>query len=452
MRDVNYKATNTPVERNFYYSMPKFAQQNGKIGIQGYRGGHPLKTPQITLRNPSSKNVKSPYDSATKYKRRMDNWREGMAGEGSLAFRLQLRSRPEVQLQIRNIESEVPMSTPNRNQIIDQMIDNLLRTIEQEEIRTGAAEGIKARFGIVASDARRYMEQIAASQRRRDFVGRGTRSQFGMDTYDAEEEVYDQDSMPPSVDDDDYGDEELDLGEDEEEAGEGGIKSRPAGEEAIQSRLRGDEEPRFVSRRIPEDENIGNTLSRNSLRATKYLEFIKQEAAVDDTVKRIIDSTGREEMMNELSMTQDRIYKWVYNGIRQGYDPMVRLASRVQSLLGSGASIPQRLDTDEDILRFSALTGIEKRNAIYMREYIAAVGKDAFGGKRQKYSIQALARARSRNKPLSTDEQLKLSMEAVVINSLISSIGDGEMPTFDGPQPTEGETMEDIDEFMRTLQ
>jgi hypothetical protein len=425
MLDKTRKLTGSSIEKTFYYSMPKFAQQNGKIGVQGY--GHPMKRMAKTRIDPNARPAKLPYDAQSAYGRQMDEWREGMMGEGSLSYRLQIRARPEVQAQLRRIEQDIPFDTPNRNQLIEEITGNLLRTIEREEIKTGATEGIKARFGIAASDARREMEQFGLMEKRRQQLGRGTRSKFGEDSYE------------PS--DQEISDGELDWGEDVDDQYE---RSRPQAAEP--------------------DDDVAEEQTPTSNFAMRYTEFMKAEADLDIGTANRLASKPSEELRGELAEVQQRLYGFLATGLNRGYNPMVRLAQRVKALRGNSGDLPTTLNTDEDIQRFSRLTGITPQNVHYLKEQLENRPAEQFGELGKKYNINSVARSASSRGKVSREIQYRNALEAVMINTVIANIISGRPPSFaeDGTEGREeeeeyeeeeegGEDDEEIRNFARAV-
>ena len=379
MRDNAYKLTGAEIENTFYYIMPKFAQQNGKIGVQTH--GHPLKKNAIPKYDRNAKPAETPYDATTKYKRTIDNWRSGMMGEGSLSYRLQIRSRPEVQQQISEIESEVPFDTPNRRRVIDEIVDNLLRTIEAEEIKTGATEGVKQRYDIISNNAKREMEMRAYMERRRQKMGQGVRTKFGEDTFDVDDNFVVEDVPDFEAED---------------------LEKQPREE-------------------VPPQEDILTEGAPAGGSAMSSTQFILEEANLGQTAKMSIESTPAERLKQELSLTQSRIYGYVRSGEQRGYNPLIRLAERIKSLTGYSSSIPKYLRTDEEIIAFSRETGIKPANVEYLRSVFDKASRDEFGSKRQKYSLSGLARAnKTRGK-----SQVDNALEAITINTIIENVIQG---------------------------
>lgn len=379
MRDNQAKRTFSKEERTYYFNTPKFAQQNGKMGAEG----HPLK--RILKKNASidknAKPAKLPFDAATKYRKNMNNWRDGMMGEGSLAYRLQIRSRPEVQEQLRQLESEIPFDTPNRSQVIQEITDNLLRTIEQEEIKTGATEGIKQRYEIISSDARRQMILNGLLERRRQKMGQAEKTVFGRDTDDVDDNFITEDV--PDFENDDI------EKEDREE--------------------------------VPPFEDIITEGAPPSDFAISSTQFIMEEGNITEETKQQFIDVGAEQLKQNLSLIQSRIYGYVKAGEERGYNPIIRLAERIKSLSGNPANIPRSLNTSADIMAFSRETGIRPENVDFLKSIFEKSSRTDFGSKRQKYSLSGLVRA---NKTRGRS-QFDNAAEAITINTIINNIMQG---------------------------
>jgi hypothetical protein len=123
----------------------------------------------------------------------MNAFREGMDdGTGSITdgnpvYRQFLKSRPEVQQQLREIEEQIPLYVPNRQKIIDDMTQQLLRSVEQEQLKVGARD-ISVVSGIMDGDARLKMFNDARIERRRHQLGAGVRTNMATQTGEEEKE------------------------------------------------------------------------------------------------------------------------------------------------------------------------------------------------------------------------------------------------------------------------
>jgi len=206
MRDVNLKRTNAPVENNWWFSSPKFALTNGKMA-------HPSKQYRPAVLNPNLKKVSLPFDAESKYRTSMNAWRLGMGGEeeGSFDYRRTISSRPEVRKQIEDIETSVPQYVPNRQQIIVDMVDKLLREIEKNEIRTKTID-TSIMAGLRDTNARMKLFMDAYNERMRYEVGKGDKTKFGKD-----EEKKDMAGEEEEEDEDEEEEEDEDEDEDEDE-------------------------------------------------------------------------------------------------------------------------------------------------------------------------------------------------------------------------------------------
>ena len=173
MRDVNLKRTGAPIEKTWWYSAPKFALTNGKMV-------HPSKAYRPAVLNPNLKKVSLPFNAESKYRTSMNAYRVGMGEEeeGNINYRLTIRSRPEVIKQIQDIENSIPQYVPNRQSIIDDMVDKLLREIEKTEMRTQTVD-MSILTGLRDTNARMKLFMDAYNERMRHEIGRGDKTEFG---------------------------------------------------------------------------------------------------------------------------------------------------------------------------------------------------------------------------------------------------------------------------------
>lgn len=185
-QDVNRKPVNSSIEKDFWFSNAKFAKTTANLI-------HPDKNYRPMIGNQNYKNVSRPYDVSSKYRRTMDVFLTGREGEGNFAYRLSIKRRPEVQAQINDMIEQIPLSTPNRNQILDEMVDNLLKQIEQEEIKSGALGAVELNDLRKLKDGEAKDELImkARLERIRHKLGQGVITALGMDrtTVDIADEV-----------------------------------------------------------------------------------------------------------------------------------------------------------------------------------------------------------------------------------------------------------------------
>jgi hypothetical protein len=227
MRDVNLKRTGAPIEKTWWYSAPKFALTNGKMV-------HPSKAYRPAVLNPNLKKVSLPFNAESKYRTSMNAYRVGMGEEeeGNIDYRITIRSRPEVIKQIEDIEKSIPQYVPNRQAIIDDMVDKLLREIEKTEMRTQTVD-MSIISGLRDTNARMKLFMDAYNERMRHEIGRGDKTEFGREAEregmgEEEEEEEEEEIMEGGKGEGEGEDEGEDEGEGE---GEGEVEGEGEEEE-----------------------------------------------------------------------------------------------------------------------------------------------------------------------------------------------------------------------------